>query len=76
MMMKPQSHRVLDDLDERRSKWLNIVGRLRLGLSREQAQAGIDPLWHSIRAEELHQLGHNSQNFKEAFLTNSTLVSR
>jgi len=73
MMMKPQIAPGWNDLDERRSKWLNIVGRLRLGLSREQAQAGIDPLWHSIRAEELHQLGHNSQNFKEAFLTNSHL---
>ena len=73
MMMKPQITPGWNDLDERRSKWLNIVGRLKVGLSREQAQAGIDPLWHSIRAEELHQLGHNSKHFQEAFLTESHL---
>jgi putative ABC transport system permease protein len=73
MMMKPEITPGSNDLEKRRSTWLNIVGRLKPGLSREQAQAGIDPLWHSIRAEELRQLGHSSQHFKDAFLTNSHL---
>ena len=45
-----------NDLEERRSRWLNIVGRVKPELSREQAQAGLDSLWHSIRADELKQL--------------------
>jgi len=73
MMMRPEITPGSNDLEKRRSKWLNIVGRLKPGLSREQAQAGIDPLWHSIRAEEFGQLGHSSQHFKDAFLTNSHL---
>ena len=51
MMMRPGITPGSNDLEKRRSKWLNIVGRLKPGLSREQAQAGIDPLWHSIRVE-------------------------
>jgi putative ABC transport system permease protein len=73
MMMKPQITPGWNDLDARRSAWLNIVGRLQPGLTRTQAQAGIDPLWHSIRAEELDQMGHSSSHFKDAFLNQSHL---
>jgi len=73
MMMKPVITPGWNDLEERRSKWLNIRGRLKTGVSRKQAQAGIDPLWHSIRAEELKQQGHSSPRFRDAFLTNSHL---
>ncbi len=71
MMMKPEITPEWNDLDNRRSIWLNIIGRLKPGISREQAQAGIDPLWHSIRADELAQMGHSSPQFREEFLTKS-----
>jgi putative ABC transport system permease protein len=74
MTMKPEIIPGWNDLEKRRAQWLNIIGRLKPGLSREQAQAGIDPLWHSIRAEEFSQMGgHSSQHLKDAFLTNSHL---
>jgi putative ABC transport system permease protein len=73
MMMKPEVTPGWNDLDERRSQWLNIIGRLRPGITREQAEAGIDPLWHSIRADELKQMGHNSPDFRDAFLNKSHL---
>jgi putative ABC transport system permease protein len=72
-LMKAEITPGWNDLEERRSKWLNIVGRLKTGLTREQAQAGIDPLWHSIRADELQKMGHRSQRFQDGFLTNSHL---
>src|SRR5271170_8128151 len=62
-----------DDLLDRRSKWMTIVGRLKPGLTLIQAQAGIDPLWHSLRADELAQMSHASPRFKAEFLTNSHL---
>jgi putative ABC transport system permease protein len=71
MMMKPEITPGWNDLEERQSYWLNIVGRLKPGLTQAQAQAGIDPLWRAIRAEELKLQGHSSQRFKDAFLTNS-----
>ncbi len=73
MTMKPEITPDWNDLEERRSKWLHIIGRLNPGLTRAQAQAGIDQLWHSIRADELKQLGRSSQTFRDAFLTNSHL---
>ena len=62
-----------DDLLDRRSRWMMIVGRLKPGLTLTKAEAGIDPLWHSLRAEELSQMGHRSPRFRDAFLTNSHL---
>lgn len=71
MTMKPEITPEWNDLDNRRSIWLNIIGRLKPGISREQAQARIDPLWYSIRADELKQMGHSSPQFREEFLTKS-----
>jgi putative ABC transport system permease protein len=71
MMMKPEVTPGWNDLDARRSSWLNIMGRLKPGLTLRQAQAGMEPLWHSIRAEELAESGHYSSRFKQEFLTNS-----
>jgi putative ABC transport system permease protein len=63
-------------LDDRRSAWLNMVGKLQPGLTREQAEAGIAPLWYSIRSEELNLRGHSSENFKRSFVTDSHLFVR
>jgi putative ABC transport system permease protein len=63
-----------DDLLDRRSRWLNIVGRLKPGLSLTQAQSGIDPLWHALRADELSQMSHRSDRFRTEFLTKSHLM--
>ncbi len=76
MTMKAEVRPGSKDLEERTSRWLNIVGKLKPGLSREQAEAGINPLWYSIRADELKQRGHNSDSFKESFLTKSHLFVR
>lgn len=62
-----------DDLLDHQSKWMNIVGRLKPGVSAAQAQAGVDPLWHALRADELAQRGHSSPRFRDEFLTNSHL---
>jgi putative ABC transport system permease protein len=73
MTMKRQIVPGRNDLEDRRSKWLNIIGRLKPGLTSQQAQAAIDPLWHSIRAEELSQFRHTSPRFQDAFLNKSHL---
>src|SRR5579863_5458399 len=76
MTMKAAVRPGSKDLELRTSRWLNIIGRLKPGLTREQAEAGINPLWYSIRADELKQRGHNSEHFKETFLTKSHLFVR
>ena len=76
MTMKAEITPGITDLLDIKSRWLNIVGKLKPGLSREQAEAGVNPLWYSIRADELKQRGHTSEHFKETFLTKSHLFVR
>jgi putative ABC transport system permease protein len=76
MTMKAEIRPGVTDLQDRTSRWLNIIGKLQPGLSREQAEAGVNPLWYSIRADELKQRGHSSEHFKESFLTKSRLFVR
>jgi len=77
MTMRAEIRPGTTDLLDIKSRWLNIVGKLKPGLTREQAEAGINPLWYSIRADELKlRGGHSSDSFKESFLTKSHLFVR
>jgi putative ABC transport system permease protein len=76
MTMKAEVRPGFKDLEDRNSRWLNIIGKLKPGLSRELAEAGINPLWYAIRADELKQKEHSSEHFKESFLTKSLLFVR
>jgi putative ABC transport system permease protein len=60
-------------LTDHTDRWMNIVGRLKQGLSTEQAQVALAPLWYALRADELKALGHRSQRFVDEFLTHSQL---
>jgi putative ABC transport system permease protein len=73
MMMKPEVMPGNNDLENRRSSWLNIIARLKPGASREQAEAGINPLWYAIRSDELKQMAHSTKSFRENFVTKSHL---
>ena len=73
MMMKAEVMPGGDELEERKACWLNIIGRLKPGVSREQAEAGLGPLWYAIRTEELKRRAHSSEKFVESFLTKSHL---
>jgi putative ABC transport system permease protein len=61
------------DLEDRRSSWLNIVARLNPGVSREQAEAAINPLWYAIRSDELKQIVPTTPTFRENFVAKSHL---
>ncbi|HXY08882.1 MAG TPA: ABC transporter permease [Terriglobales bacterium] len=73
MMMKPEITPDWNDLDNRRSRWLNIFARLKPGEKRSQAEAGINLLWHSLRADELREIKNKSASFRERFLDKSRL---
>src|SRR5580704_4273818 len=74
MMMKAEVMPGTKDLEDRRSSWLNIVGKLKPGSSREQAEAGIGPLWSAIRSDELKDIKGGSQSFRERFVAKSHLL--
>jgi putative ABC transport system permease protein len=68
MMMKAQITPGWNDLDDRRSRWLNIVARLKPGVSAGQAEAAINPLWYSLREMELGQMHNPSRRLRTEFL--------
>ena len=72
--MKAQMTPGWDELEDRRSKWLNIVARLRPGIQSQQAEAGITPLWKSLRQMELESITSKSRRFREQFVEKSYLT--
>src|SRR6202789_516697 len=53
---------------------MNILRRLKPGVSAERAEVGIQPLWHALRANELKLIGSASPRFVAEFLTNNRLL--
>ncbi|MGE5733827.1 MAG: ABC transporter permease, partial [Acidobacteriota bacterium] len=74
MNMKPQITPGWDDLDVPRSVWLNIVARLKDGVSVQQAVAGINPLWKALRSEELKSITTKNEDFRMRFVEKSQML--
>jgi putative ABC transport system permease protein len=64
----------MNDLEDRRSSWANIVARLKPGVSRDQAEAAMTPLWRSIRAGELSAIKNKTDLFAKNFVNESKLL--
>jgi predicted permease len=52
-MMKAQITPNWDDLDNRRSRWVNVFGRLKPGVTIDQAKAALQPFFHGILEQEV-----------------------
>jgi predicted permease len=61
-------------LTDHKDRWMNIIGRLKDGVTIKQAEAMSAPLWHALRADELKALGTQSKRFTDEYLTNSRLL--
>ncbi len=62
-----------DNLNNHQSVWLTLVARLKPGISATQAEAGLGPLWHSLREHELTLYKTRTESFKKRFLDDSRL---
>ena len=60
------------DLEDRRSNWITLAARLKPGITRQQAEAALAPLWHSLRAEEFKTFPHKDR-WQKVFLDDSRL---
>jgi predicted permease len=67
MMMRNQMSPLMNDLENRRSMWLNVFGRLKAGVSRQQAEAAMNTFWKPILELEAKDLNF-SQRVREQFL--------
>jgi predicted permease len=63
-----------DDLHNHKSIWLTLVARLKPGVTRQQAESSLGPLWHSLRAYELTLYTARTERFKQNFVANSHLT--
>src|SRR4051794_5908817 len=53
VLVKAQMTPNWDDVTNRRSRWVNVFGRLKPGVSREQAKAALQPYFHAILEQEV-----------------------
>jgi predicted permease len=70
MAMTPSVRPGFTQMLDRRQRWVNVYGRLKPGVSREQAAAGLQPLFHQILDSEviLPAFRNASPYDKEQFL--------
>ncbi|HEY6392579.1 MAG TPA: ABC transporter permease [Bryobacteraceae bacterium] len=57
-----------NDLDKRRSMWLNIFARLKPGISRQQAEAAMNTFWKQLLEAEVREVPNASQTFQTNFV--------
>ena len=62
------------DLDDFNSHWMMVVGRLKPGVSRGQAEASLQPLWHALRAAELAKIPNASEHLRRTYLDESHIL--
>ena len=62
-----------DDLNNHQSVWLTLIARLKPGVTHQQAEVSMAPLWHALRAQELLGYGNVSARFKDRFLNQTRL---
>jgi hypothetical protein len=53
LMLKAQMTPNWDDIDNRRSRWVNVFGRLKPGVTRDQALTAIQPFFHGLLEQEV-----------------------
>jgi predicted permease len=60
LMMKAQMTPNWDDVDNRRSRWVNVFGRLKSGVTLVQAKAALQPFFHGILEQEVREPAFSS----------------
>ncbi|HMF99004.1 MAG TPA: ABC transporter permease, partial [Vicinamibacterales bacterium] len=66
LTMKAQMTPNWDDVDNRRSRWVNVFARLKPGVAQDQALAAIQPFFHGLLEQEV----------QEAAFSNTTAYTR
>ena len=55
-------------MNSRRNMWLNVIGRMKPGVSRAGAEAALNAFWKPILQDELNQMTSGTAQFKKNFL--------
>jgi predicted permease len=68
LMMKAQMTPTWNDLDNRKSRWVNIFARLKPGVTMEQADAGMQVLYKQILEQDIKEYTDATERFRTRFL--------
>src|SRR5580698_5656080 len=71
IVMKLQVNQLgFQDLKSRRNRWINVYGRMKAGITMEQAQASLQPLMHQMLEMEVQEKAFSraAPETKQAFL--------
>ena len=68
-MMKAEMTPTWNGLADRRVLWLQMVGRLRPGVSERQARASLEPYYHGLLIMEMQSMKFNSERGRAGFAT-------
>jgi putative ABC transport system permease protein len=68
LMMKAQMTPTWNDLDNRKSRWVNIFARLKPGVTMEQADAGMQVLYKQILEQDIKEYTDATDRFRTRFL--------
>jgi predicted permease len=69
IMMKAQMTPTWNDLDNRRSRWMNVMARLKPGVSSAQAAAAMDVIYRQINEAEIKDIPNASETFRQRFIS-------
>jgi len=69
VMMKAQMTPTWNDLDNRRSRWLTIMARLKPGVSRKQSEAAMNVIYRQINEQEIKDVPDVSESFRQRFVS-------
>ena len=68
LAMKAEVTPTWDELENRRFAWLNLMARLKPGISHDQAEARMQVLYRQVNELELREMPDASARFRERFL--------
>jgi predicted permease len=68
-MMKAEMTPTWNGLPDRRVLWLQLVGRLRPGITQHQAQASLEPYYHGLLIMEMQTMKFRTERSRAGFAT-------
>ena len=69
MMMKAEMTPTWNDLENRRSRWITVMARLKPHVTREQAEAQMNVVYRQILEAEVKDIPNGSQTFRQRFVS-------
>jgi predicted permease len=67
IMMKAEMTPTWNDLDNRRSRWLTVMARLKPGVTRTQAEAAMNVIYRQINEQDIKEIPNASASFRQRF---------